>query len=72
MVCADVTDDRFELTLLERREETEPRFALFAVFRVVGGLGCDPLVRRFMLPRPRPVAGLLLGPPKLGDGYDKL
>ena len=37
-ICADVIEDLFELTLLDRLDETDPRFALFPVFRLVGTL----------------------------------
>lgn len=58
--CADVMEERFELTLLDRREETEPRLARFAAFLPAVTFGRPPLVRRFTEPRPRPVTGLVV------------
>ena len=57
----DVIDDLLEFTLLDRRDDTDPRLARLADFLPAVTFGRPLLIRRFTVPLPRPVTGLLPG-----------
>lgn len=71
-ICVDVIDERLELTLLDLRDETEARFALFPLRVPTMTDGRELLDRRFIVPRLRPAMGLVPGLPTLGWGYARL
>lgn len=64
-------EDRFELTLLDRREDIDPRFARLPVFLPEVTLGVLLLIPRLIVPPRRPVAGLVPALPMFG-GYARL